>query len=521
MPSSQQANARADKLWILCLTVVLPLAIMMLRGIDASWDLRNYHLYNPHAWLTGRMDMDVAPAQLQTFHNPLLDVPLYLIITSGAGARWASAWLTLPSLAVVYLLLRLQTALSPLPFSRTSRATLALIGLSGAATFSTLATSTNDGFVAAGILFSLLLVVSQTPVGGENRRWLLAGLVAGAIAGLKLSASFYCIGLAFASMVEGGWREKLHRCSQLALGGATGFAATYGYWGWKLFQTHANPFFPYYNDLFQSPDALPNAFTDARFRPPSALDALLTPIHLLSKSHLFSEPALKDPRILIGLVGLLALYFIYRGRGKFTFASKVSMLLVFFVTSFSIWIVQYGIYRYAIALELIGSLVLVLLVQALPRKRNIALFVALLVVSADTRRPNWSHVASDAPLAGIRAPGIPADSLVVLASGEPLAYLVLGLPPGVPLVSVTNNFMAADACTGLHEKARRTIVRHQGPIWLLSTTQVSADEVQPMLSRRYGLERGGACIPYPSAFETATLCPQRRVGTAVNACPAR
>ena len=79
----------ADTLWMFGLAVVLPLVAMLLLGVDANWDLRNYHLYNVHAWFTGRGAMDIAPAQLQSWHNPLLDVPLYLIVTSGLGARWA------------------------------------------------------------------------------------------------------------------------------------------------------------------------------------------------------------------------------------------------------------------------------------------------------------------------------------------------------------------------------------------------------------------------------------------------
>ena len=34
-------------------------------------------LYTPWAWLNGRYGFDLAPAQLQTFHNPLVDLPLH------------------------------------------------------------------------------------------------------------------------------------------------------------------------------------------------------------------------------------------------------------------------------------------------------------------------------------------------------------------------------------------------------------------------------------------------------------
>src|SRR5262249_2346472 len=54
----------------------------VLLGKEMNWDLLNYHVYNGYALLNGRLDLDMAPAQVQTFLNPLVDVPLYLAIVS-------------------------------------------------------------------------------------------------------------------------------------------------------------------------------------------------------------------------------------------------------------------------------------------------------------------------------------------------------------------------------------------------------------------------------------------------------
>src|SRR6266571_3367462 len=53
----------------------------LLLGQDANWDLQNYHYYNPWAWWHGRtFTKDLAAAQIQTFHNPLLDLPFYWMV---------------------------------------------------------------------------------------------------------------------------------------------------------------------------------------------------------------------------------------------------------------------------------------------------------------------------------------------------------------------------------------------------------------------------------------------------------
>ena len=46
-------------------------------GQDTNWDLLNYHLYNPYSYLHGRINLDLAPAGLQTYFNPFLDIMLF------------------------------------------------------------------------------------------------------------------------------------------------------------------------------------------------------------------------------------------------------------------------------------------------------------------------------------------------------------------------------------------------------------------------------------------------------------
>ncbi len=51
-------------------------------GKDMNYNLLNYHIYNPYAFLQGRIADDVAPAGIQTYLNPLMDVPFYLMVRS-------------------------------------------------------------------------------------------------------------------------------------------------------------------------------------------------------------------------------------------------------------------------------------------------------------------------------------------------------------------------------------------------------------------------------------------------------
>ena len=67
---------------------VISFFILMITGILLSaclknenlWDLANYHYYNAFAFFHDRTDLDVVPGAVNTFFNPLLDLPFYLLV---------------------------------------------------------------------------------------------------------------------------------------------------------------------------------------------------------------------------------------------------------------------------------------------------------------------------------------------------------------------------------------------------------------------------------------------------------
>ena len=53
----------------------------VLLGQDKNWDLLNYHLYNPYAFLHDRIEIDLAPAGIQTYFSPMLDIAYFKAIS--------------------------------------------------------------------------------------------------------------------------------------------------------------------------------------------------------------------------------------------------------------------------------------------------------------------------------------------------------------------------------------------------------------------------------------------------------
>src|SRR5438128_289705 len=124
-------------------------------GTDANWDLKNYHLYNAFAYLADRLTFDVAPAQIQSYHNPLPDLPYYWLVENlGDHPRLVAFLLGVPAGIYAYATLRIALLVAgiviPGRLAPVSALLAALIGVSGAGFLPLVGTTTND--VPSGIL---------------------------------------------------------------------------------------------------------------------------------------------------------------------------------------------------------------------------------------------------------------------------------------------------------------------------------------------------------------------------------
>ena len=499
----------SQRWWVAIVCITLPLLAAIDLGQDANWDLANYHLYNPHAWLNDRYSLDIAAAQLQSWHNPVLDLPLYLLVRKGAHGALITLWLTVPAMVALFAGVRLLEGLLDRPARPWEVVAFSITAISAPTMYSTLGSSMNDGFVAAGMV-SALLVVSRPDLGW--RSWLMSGAIAGATAGLKLSAMPYCFGLIAAALVARAPRSFPMRISALAVGGLVGFTLAYGAWGLRLWEAHGNPFFPYFNNVFHSPDVASISWTDKRFRPQGILEALSTPVRLLFSTQDFSEIAARTPLPLIGLLVIASLRWLTRNQSA-TPRQAAIIVAAFFVSSFLVWAVQSGILRYTSPLEIIAPALLLTALARLPGRTYSALACILTVlIFALSERPNWGRQPFQRHLLSADWPKLPARSIVLRSDGEPMGYFALGLPRNVPIIAIRNNFQHPLRCQGLQLRAEDSIRAHRGPIWLLERDSDDADVLKGrQIARRfYGLVVGDGCIKMRSTFGPIRLCPLAR-----------
>jgi len=428
------------------------------RGQDSNWDLRNYHLYNGYAALHGRLGLDLAAAQMQSYFNPALDLLQYGLMTAlpaPLAGFLIGAWHGLVFALVAAIAWRV---LADDPRRAVRVPWLAFAGLFTAAFFSELGNSMGDNSTAVPVLGALALVLSAQAQARAGRgalvRWLLAGVLLGLAVAFKLTNALYAVALGVAALCDGArWRGRLGGTAAMTLAALACFAIIGGPWFFRVWETFGNPLFPQFNAWFRSPLALPLSLADTRWLPRGVGEWLAWPMVFSLRPQRVSDLALPQfgwaALYLLAVVGIAWRLLLRRApaeRGAAVPAARV--LLVFFVVAYGLWQLTFSIHRYLVPIEVLLPL---LLWWAWPRWLPAATLrwrlplLVLLALHVMVAARDWGHAAWRQPAFAIAAPTMPAprDSVVVLVGSEPQAWRVALLPPAAVYLSAGSNFPAS------------------------------------------------------------------------------
>ena len=494
----------------------LAAAVALALGRDANWDLRNYHLYNPHALLEGRWNLDLAPAGLHSFLHPGLDVPFYLLTRSPLNG-WPRVVYALQA-GYLGLLAFLTLAVANLACHGEARrvsgesALVAAFGLTGAATLPQAGATFNDVQVAClvvGALLALLMAAgSETPgadaapaEGRSARLRLLSGALGGAAVGLKLTAAVYAPALTAAAVLgtSGNGARRARAVVLFAVGGALGFALAYGPWGWFLYERFGNPFGPFLNDIFRSPWFPPHSQGDRRFLPDGFVQALAYPLLWARPSTgVVTEATMADPRFAVGLIGLLLAAGaglwrrLRRGRDQAVggrIAERATRAVLAFVfVAYVAWLGMFAILRYAVPIEvLLGvavwaaarTLLAAPQADAMPgaaRRHGATLCVgtSLFLCGVATTYPAWPRQPFEwegeprgAAVVAVAPVALPEGSLVVMLWGA-VSFVAPFLDgAAVRFVGAAHPVWAGSDRYLYGREVRRLVRSHQGPGFVL------------------------------------------------------
>lgn len=470
----------------------------VLLGKDVNWDLLDYHYYNGYAYIHHRYAQDVMPALNQTYMNPYYDVVNYWLIALH-NVRLSVFLLGAISGLNTFLLYKIALLVFPasMPHCRAlSISAVMIFSLFGAGNLSLLGTTTNDTKLA---LLSLLALYCMLKVLVRSKHSLFYLLTAAFLSGLgaafKLPAACYAIGLFMAFLLVTPWnRQQVRLYLVFLLFVMLGFLVANGSWMYFLYQHFSNPLFPYYNNIFHSPYA---PFISFNFSAsPKALavwQIILLPFLLaINANQLASEVVLRDMHfaVVVVLSSIFVCQYLYyqgRRRSKKNFFPVEDTLIwdfvfTYFWVNYFVWLLMFAVYRYALPLEMLSSLLIVMLLLRLTRKTwqvYSAIVLLLIGFAWNTQPPDWSRAMLGKAYFSAEIPVLPPRATIILMNA-PLAYLIPSFPAdthfiGFPFVNLgEENLQPPHLPTDKHQKmlseviAQISLPEMQGKLYTLA-----------------------------------------------------
>ncbi|HVE48995.1 MAG TPA: hypothetical protein VNG69_05165 [Casimicrobiaceae bacterium] len=377
--------------------MVFAVAWTLALGKDLQWDAVNYHLYAGFSAIHDRFSQDFFGAGTPSYVNPYALVPLYWM--------WSAAWPAI-AMGIVFavfhaLVLGLTFELAMVAGIRRhqgERRWFAFLALLLAAINPVLLQglgSTASDLSVTVVALGGWVAVARVLRGGDWRMAALAGALCGFAAALKLSNAIFAIA-AFAALIlmPGTLRARGRGLMAFLAACAVAFVVVSLPWSWPLWREFGNPFFPFLNEHFRSPDFITTPIRQERFIPLTWDAFVARPFDMLrAASGVHVEPRAPDLRyaaliLALGALGAARLSRAFRRISDGATTDDpgsyrcLAGLVIGFVVSWCLWLAISGNSRYFLPMACATSVILALVLQRLYLKWQSATIAgAVLIVS--------------------------------------------------------------------------------------------------------------------------------------------
>lgn len=445
-------------------------------GKDMQWDTLDYHLYAGFSAVHDRFGLDYFAAAPQSYLNPYAYAPFYLLVTSGLSALEVAGILAVVQSVILWLTYELATAVA-LPDRPGIRigvgACAALLAFANPVLIEQFGSSFADITTAELVLAGALVLIGaiRTP---SAWRMAGAGFLLGAASALKLTNSPAAVSLAIVPLfLPVRWPKRLGSAVLYGLSVGLSFALVSLPWSIRLQRNFGNPLFPFFNDIFRSPEYTTARIIDFRFIPSSFVEALWRPFAMMAPLRMVHverpAPDLRYALLIVLAVLLVLVRWVSRLRsaeapaGKPGRSAQSRTLLALgcaFLIDWVIWLTEVGNSRYFIPMACVAAVLVVALtcrlLMAWPRV--LACVVAAILVAqlyqvrAGTAfRPpypwegqHWFNVSIPHPLAS-------QPALYFSVGVQSSSFVVPYLPAGSGLINLEGDYVLGPAgANGAH-----------------------------------------------------------------------
>ncbi len=424
-------------------------SILMCTGIFLSiymknenvWDFANYHYYNAFAFLNDRSTLDTVPATINTFFNPIIDIPLYFyieyfndypnIIFALQGIWCGLFLLILYKICILFFENNTNGMRQSL--------LVVLLTVTGQATLKQIGSSANEITVSFFILwgFYILFKMIKFPSEQALTKFLLAGFIMGIGLGLKQTVVIYCVASGLTLIICYQYLNKPFKSIFFfALGGLISYLIINGYFMYQYWVLYGNPFFPFFNGIFNSPYFFDFNYRDAKFIP-SALEFFIFPFTWNINPYAIAEMPYYDIRLTLYYVLLISIFIKLILNKKFihfyTQKKLLTIVYIFTCLSFLIWMGLFSIMRYTIIIEATGSLLLIYLFSHLKNKilQVLKFIIVSVLVLNSYFYSSWGYIKGPKYIDMMNI-SLPENTLIKIY-GPPSSFII-------PILSKNQNF---------------------------------------------------------------------------------
>lgn len=528
-----------SRLCLLILCLITGGSLSVCYGQDINWDLQNYHLYNAFQFLDDRLRKDFMAAGIQTYLNPLLDLPYYYLSVAWFPDSPAivAFIMGLPYGMVIFLCLLIANEISlSLPHPKEIEVFgAAAFGLTGTIVLSEVGATFNDLQIAALVLLALLFELKA--VESKNYRGVPSGVMLGLAAGLKMTSAIFAPAmlaavLATSKSLKTAWRAGALFC----LFWGAGFSISGGFWAYILFKIFENPIFPFFNSFFHSPwYVFDGGGRDTRFMPQNWFEAVFYPFYWLSGTPKITELPMRDGRYAAAFISVIVfglLFFINHLKPAALAHDlkpllkniQARLVLVFFTFSYIAWEIVFSIGRYAIPLEILTGIPFLIvyklcdvpckaksLSRRIVRAAAALIFITILSTSLPISwgRAHYAHNLLPYSLiksaSGYRMP----ENSTVFIFGKPIAYAIPFIDsPGSVYYGLSDGIYDLPASSPAIRKFSSRL-KENGPVFVLTTAADAAQARGALLKIADLTINSPQCIVINDKFRPSVtkLCP--------------
>lgn len=406
------------------------------RGQDVNWDLLNYHYYTGYAIAYGRYSIDIAAAGMQTYLNPIVNTVAYYFLEylPFPLSSWVVFFIQFISIPAIFIIIKeIGREFGYNQISVTHILALLLCVISPL-WLSELGTTFSSSWTAPLVIWSIAILIRDFSNQYIFRgRLIFAGIMLGFATGLKLTNMIFAVSATITLMYLLSHEKKSlsnRKFLYFAIGGIVGFLLT-AWWNAYLWYEWGNPIFPLYNAIFQSPYYDLVNFRDIRWK----FISLSEFINFLSDSAFgtskTSEIEFSDFRLLSIFI-LIPMSLLFRMNDKLT--KKTIAVVVFIISSFSLWALMFAYQRYLIPVELLYGVFIFILVLRTFKSELMRIFVLLMLFVSSLSLmiiPDWGHTKPSNESGNPFSTHIPQK-----LSFTPAKYIIIGTPMSYILPSL-------------------------------------------------------------------------------------